>query len=81
MDFLSPTEPVSAPHGQAAAQEKIMATRTLFHRPGAFARRKSRSLDAASLRIDLIVGSLAACAIVAFFIVAYFAFAPLAPAP
>ena len=58
-----------------------MGTRTLFHRPGAFAGRRSPSLDAASLRIDFIVGSLAACAIVAFFLVAYFAFAPLAPMP
>jgi len=63
------------------AQEKTMGTRTLLYRPGAFAGKRPRALDASSARIDFIVGSLAACAMIAFFIVAYFAFAPLAPAP
>jgi hypothetical protein len=45
----------------------------LYHR-GQFAARKSRGLSEKSHRIDIVVGLLAASAIVAVFIVAYFAF-------
>jgi hypothetical protein len=54
---------------------------TLFHHQGSSGARHYQRLIRSPLRVELVVGLLAAAAIVAFGIVAYFAFAPSAVAP
>jgi hypothetical protein len=60
--------------------EDRMASRALFHLPLLLVPKKSRRTDL-SRRVDFVVGLLAACAMIAFFIVAYFAFSPPAIVP
>jgi hypothetical protein len=58
----------------AVPQEGIMGMTAIFNHRGQIGARKSRRRDESSRRIDIVVGLLAASAIVAVFIVAYFTF-------
>ena len=58
-----------------------MAIVMLFHHQGPPRARAYQRLVRSPLRVEFVVGLLAASAIVAFGIVAYFTFAPLAVAP
>jgi hypothetical protein len=58
-----------------------MGIAPLFHYQGALRAGNYQRRAPSSVRIELVVGLLAASAMVAFGIVAYFTFAPLAGAP